>query len=80
MELAPISGYARYSLVYLKIPQPMLGRSFRGMEQARSYSVSYGQSRSPEVKTFSEDNKRQRIITSMSWNILESSRKYGDLL
>ena len=53
-----IPDMQRYSLVYSEnTPAYALADRLGGMDHARKLFSRYGQSRSPEVKTFSEDNK-----------------------
>ena len=77
-----IPDMQRYSLVYSEnTPAYALADRLGGMEQARKLFSRYGQSRSPEVKTFSEDNKTTTDyyihVLEYLWNHQE---KYADLL
>ena len=77
-----IPDMQRYSLVYSEnTPAYALADRLGGMEQARKLFSRYGQSRSPEVKTFSEDNKTTTDyyihVLQYLWNHQE---KYADLL
>ena len=77
-----IPDMQRYSLVYSEnTPAYALADRLGGIEQARKLFSRYGQSRSPEVKTFSEDNKTTTDyyihVLEYLWNHQE---KYADLL
>ena len=77
-----IPDMQRYSLVYSEnTPAYALADRLGGMEQARKLFSRYGQSRSPEVKNFSEDNKTTTDyyihVLEYLWNHQE---KYADLL
>ena len=66
----------------LKIPQTYaVADRLGGMEQARKLFSRYGQSRSPEVKALSEENKTTTDyyihVLEYLWNHQE---KYADLL
>ena len=77
-----IPDMQRYSLVYSEnTPAYALADRLGGMDHARKLFSRYGQSRSPEVKTFSEDNKTTTDyyihVLEYLWNHQE---KYADLL
>lgn len=77
-----IPDMQRYSLVYSEnTPAYALADRLGGMEQARKLFSRYGQSRSPEVKTFSDENKTTTDyyihVLEYLWNHQE---KYADLL
>ena len=71
-----IPDMQRYSLVYSEnTPAYALADRLGGWSKRAKLFSRYGQSRSPEVKTFSEDNKTTTVITSMSWNIFGIIKK-----
>ena len=77
-----IPDMQRYSLVYSEnTPAYALADRLGGMEQVRKLFSRYGQSRSPEVKTFSENNKTTTDyyihVLEYLWNHQE---RYADLL